>query len=128
MVTRGMGSPACELAGARRNWGAGFPALLLLVAWAAFTAPGARAAVPPAQDPFYKYEGKTSLKHIAPGTVLKTRTVPFHIEGDRTAAHRRSAFVPLDERARQADRQRDLGAAAAGQSAHAERALLSILL
>lgn len=42
----------------------------------------ARAATPPEQDPFYSYEGtKSSLKHMAPGTVLKTRTVPFHIAG-----------------------------------------------
>jgi hypothetical protein len=81
MVTRGMGSLMHDLAGRRRNCHAALLALLLLVAWAALAAPGARAAVPPQQDPFYKYEGKTSLKHIAPGTVLKTRTVPVHIEG-----------------------------------------------
>jgi hypothetical protein len=56
-------------------------AALLLVAWAALTASVAGAAVPPEQDPFYKYEGKTALRHIAPGTVLKTRTLPFHIAG-----------------------------------------------
>lgn len=54
-------------------------AVLVLVAWAAFAAPAARAAVTPEQDPFYTYEGSTPLKRIAPGTVLKTRTVPFHI-------------------------------------------------
>jgi secretory lipase len=53
--------------------------VLALLAWAALTAPPARAAVTPEQDPFYKYEGSTPLKHIAPGTVLKTRTVSFHI-------------------------------------------------
>ena len=81
MVRRGTGSPARELAGCWRNRGAGFLALLLLAAWAALAAPGARAAIPPEQDPFYRYEGKTSLKHIPPGTVLKTRTVSVHIEG-----------------------------------------------
>ncbi len=45
------------------------------------SAPGAFAATPPRQDPFYSYEGKTPLKRIAPGTVLKTRTVPFHLTG-----------------------------------------------
>ena len=54
---------------------------LLTVLWALLAAASAQAALPPEQDPFYKYEGKTPLKHIAPGTVLKTRTVPFHIEG-----------------------------------------------
>ena len=81
MVTRGWGSSVRELAGGRGSRGVGFLALLLLVAWAALAAPGARAAVPPEQDSFYKYEGKTRLTHIAPGTVLKTRTVPVHIEG-----------------------------------------------
>jgi hypothetical protein len=54
---------------------------LLLFAWAALAAPGARAAIPPEQDPFYKYEGSKPLASIAPGTVLKTRTVRLHIEG-----------------------------------------------
>ena len=35
----------------------------------------------PEQDPFYKYEGKTQLSQIAPGTVLKTRTVLFTLAG-----------------------------------------------
>jgi hypothetical protein len=76
-----MGSPVRDLAGRRWSWRVGFLALLLLVAWAALAAPGARAAVPPNEDPFYKYEGTTPLKRIAPGTVLKTRTVPFHVVG-----------------------------------------------
>jgi hypothetical protein len=55
-------------------------AALLLLACAAFAAPtAASAAVAPEQDPFYKYAGSTPLKGIAPGTVLKTRTAPFHI-------------------------------------------------
>ncbi|MHB8234295.1 MAG: lipase family protein [Solirubrobacteraceae bacterium] len=41
----------------------------------------ARAAVTPDQDPFYKYEGATHLSRIAPGTVLKTRSVQLHIGG-----------------------------------------------
>jgi Secretory lipase len=81
LVTRDMGSPVRDLAGRRCSWRVGFLALLLLVAWAALAAPGARAAVPPNEDPFYKYEGTTPLKRIAPGTVLKTRTVPFHVVG-----------------------------------------------
>ncbi len=35
----------------------------------------------PEQDPFYKYEGKPPLGRLAPGTVLKTRTVSVHIAG-----------------------------------------------
>jgi hypothetical protein len=55
-------------------------AAVLLVAWIAVAAPAAL-ALTPEQDPFYKYEGKTRLKHIAPGTVLKTRSVQFHLAG-----------------------------------------------
>ena len=52
-------------------------ALLMMALMAA----SAQASETPARDPFYKYEGKPKLKKIAPGTVLKTRSVPFHIEG-----------------------------------------------
>jgi hypothetical protein len=45
--------------------------------------PTAQAAAPPppAQDPFYSYTGATPLSQIAPGTVLKTRTLSFHLLG-----------------------------------------------
>jgi hypothetical protein len=57
-------------------------ALALLAASATMAAPAARAAQTPDEDPFYKFEGKKSaLKQMAPGTVIKTRTVSFHIEG-----------------------------------------------
>lgn len=58
-------------------------ALILLVC-AALLAPAARAAAlppPPGQDPFYRYEGATPLAEIAPGAVLKTRTLPYHVAG-----------------------------------------------
>ena len=55
-------------------------ALLLAMGCAVLAAPAA-SALTPEQDPFYRYEGKTKLKKIAPGTVLKTRTVPFHVSG-----------------------------------------------
>jgi hypothetical protein len=55
---------------------------LVLVLGAALLAPaGATAATPPEQDPFYRYEGEAPLASIAPGTVLKTRTVPYHVAG-----------------------------------------------
>ena len=41
----------------------------------------AEARVPPSQDPFYHYDGGTPLEDIAPGTVLKTRTIPYHVLG-----------------------------------------------
>jgi hypothetical protein len=68
--------------GSRMRLGAGLLAIGLLVVFMALMAPAAGAALPPSQDPFYRYEGSKPLASIAPGTVLKTRTVPFHIEGD----------------------------------------------
>lgn len=35
-------------------------------------------------DSFYAYDGSTPLSSIAPGTVLKTRTLPYHVEGIAT--------------------------------------------
>ncbi|WP_051811867.1 lipase family protein [Kitasatospora sp. MBT63] len=34
-----------------------------------------------ASDPFYTYDGSTPLASLAPGTVLKTRTLPYHVLG-----------------------------------------------
>ncbi|MBJ7347869.1 MAG: hypothetical protein JHC87_04765 [Thermoleophilaceae bacterium] len=34
---------------------------------------------PPSADPFYSYDGSTPLASIAPGTVLKTRDVSYHV-------------------------------------------------
>jgi Secretory lipase len=46
-------------------------------------APAAQAATPvlPSQDPFYNYTGSTPLSQIAPGTVLKERSVSLELEG-----------------------------------------------
>jgi hypothetical protein len=55
--------------------------LLLAVALVAAT-PMAQAAPPsPEVDPFYKYTGSKPLSEIAPGTVLKTRTLSYHVLG-----------------------------------------------
>jgi hypothetical protein len=78
-VGSGVGLARSESAGRRPRHGIRLFAVLVLVVWAALTAPGARASVTPEQDPFYKYDGSTPLNRIAPGTVLKTRMVPFHI-------------------------------------------------
>jgi hypothetical protein len=48
---------------------------------AAATAAPASAASASTQDAFYRYTGKTPLTKIAPGTVLKSRTVPYHLAG-----------------------------------------------
>src|SRR5271165_1201623 len=67
----------------RRRWSlpVGLSAVPLLAVWAALVVPGARAAVPPEQDPFYAYQGSIPLASIAPGTVLKTRALPYHVAG-----------------------------------------------
>jgi len=50
----------------------------------AATAGPAAAATPSAaavSDPFYTYDGSVSLASLAPGTVLKTRTLQYHLLG-----------------------------------------------
>jgi hypothetical protein len=55
--------------------------LLAALVVGAVAAPGA-SALTPQQDPFYKFEGtKAALRALAPGTVIKTRTVKVHVEG-----------------------------------------------
>lgn len=57
-------------------------AVLLMLVVVLLVAPSAASAVPrPALDPFYVYEGTTPLADVAPGTVLKTRNVPYHFAG-----------------------------------------------
>jgi hypothetical protein len=41
----------------------------------------AAAAPQPKDDPFYSYTGPPPLASIAPGTVLKTRSIPYHAVG-----------------------------------------------
>ncbi|HEX4731460.1 MAG TPA: lipase family protein [Solirubrobacterales bacterium] len=57
-------------------------ALLLLAVALIVAAPVAQAAAPtPEEDPFYQYSGSTPLAQVAPGTVLKTRTLSYHVVG-----------------------------------------------
>jgi hypothetical protein len=57
-------------------------ALLLLAVALISAAPAAQAAPPtPEEDPFYAYTGATPLAEVAPGTVLKTRTLSYHVVG-----------------------------------------------
>ena len=56
-------------------------AVLLLTGLLAGLAPQAAQAAASAQDPFFTYTGSTPLAQVAPGTVLKTRTVPYSIQG-----------------------------------------------
>jgi hypothetical protein len=64
-----------------KKLGAGVLTLGLSVVFMALSAAAAGAAVPPEQDPFYAYEGSAPLGSIAPGTVLKTRTLSYHVAG-----------------------------------------------
>lgn len=41
----------------------------------------AKAVVPPGRDPFYSYRDTTPLADIAPGAVLKTRVLSYHVAG-----------------------------------------------
>ena len=38
----------------------------------------------PAKDPFYRYDGATPLREIAPGTPLKTRDVTLGADTNQT--------------------------------------------
>ena len=65
----------------RWNLRVGLSAVVALVALVALVVPAARAAVPPEQDPFYAYQGSIPLADIPPGTVLKTRSLSYHVAG-----------------------------------------------
>jgi hypothetical protein len=58
----------------------GFGCLATVVA-ALLVSASAQALPAPEEDPFYRYEGSTPLSQIAPGTVLKTRVVPYSVAG-----------------------------------------------
>jgi hypothetical protein len=45
------------------------------------SAPLARAAATPGRGSFYRYTGRTPLAKIPPGTVLKTKTLSYHVIG-----------------------------------------------
>jgi len=58
------------------------PAVFACLLCMALLAPAAGAAPPlPERDPFYAYQGPIPLAKIAPGTVLKTRTLAYHVLG-----------------------------------------------
>ncbi len=59
--------------------------LALVIAVAAATTAaqpaGASTLGDPSTDPFYRYTGSATLESIAPGTVLRTRHLPYHLAG-----------------------------------------------
>ena len=61
--------------------GTGLMVGLFLLSWGLLAAPGAQAIPTPAQDPFYAYQGAAPLASIAPGTILKTRALMYHVAG-----------------------------------------------
>jgi hypothetical protein len=54
---------------------------LAVAGFAGAPAPLAQAAAAPARGSFYTYTGSTPLAQIKPGTVLKTRTLSYHVVG-----------------------------------------------
>jgi hypothetical protein len=56
-------------------------ALLLTVAALTMAASASAAPPTPEEDPFYDYSGTAPLASIAPGTVLKSRTLSYHVVG-----------------------------------------------
>jgi hypothetical protein len=57
-----------------------------LLAGLAWTLPASAAGGPrlPSQDPFYRYSGRTPLKSVRPGTVLKERSIQLAFAQDST--------------------------------------------
>ncbi|MGC3944536.1 MAG: lipase family protein [Chryseolinea sp.] len=60
--------------------------LLASAAVAALAVPCVASAATTTPDPFYQYTGSTPLASIAPGTVLKSRTIQVYIAGFSTSA------------------------------------------
>ncbi len=60
-------------------------ALAALAGFTALTAPGLACAATTTPDPFYQYTGSAPLASIAPGTILKSRTISVTIAGVVTA-------------------------------------------
>ncbi|MFD9407150.1 lipase family protein [Streptomyces sp. NPDC059989] len=59
----------------------GLVAVLAVTAAPVATAAAATPASATASDPFYRYSGSEPLSAFAPGTVLKTRTLQYHLVG-----------------------------------------------
>lgn len=78
---RASGASVANVIEGRRGFAAALLGSLALVLVCALPwIPVAAAAQTPAEDPFYAYQGKASaLKRMAPGTVIKTRTVSLHL-------------------------------------------------
>ena len=56
-------------------------AALAVAGFLGVLSPVARAATVPGRGSFYDYLGRTPLAEVAPGTVLKTRTLSYHVAG-----------------------------------------------
>ena len=58
-------------------------------------APARVLALPPKDHPFYSYAGSAPLESIAPGTVLQTRSIAYHILGVPTSLKTTQLLHPL---------------------------------
>ena len=71
-----------------RALGCGILACLLLVPLIALQPAAAASPPPPTRDPFYTYSGRTPLRKIPPGTVLKHRSIQLAFgAGNSTPIH-----------------------------------------
>lgn len=76
-------------------------AALVMVATALAPVLLPQAAVAATVDPFYTYSGSTPLAQLPPGTVLKTRTIPYSLVGVPTPLSvRQIVFRTTDQRGR----------------------------
>lgn len=82
--------------------------------WAPASPPFLPVAAPqPANDPFYKYTDSKPLADILPGTVLKTRSLPYQIFGFPTLLKATQLLYRSTSQIGHPNRQRHLGHSAA---------------
>jgi hypothetical protein len=82
----------------------------------------------PQDDPFYTYSGSKPLESIEPGTVLATRSIPYHILGIPTALKTTQLLYRSTSPDRRADRQRHFRYPAIGPARQDESDLVPVRL
>ena len=127
-------SSVCEGSGGSRGSDCHEPSSLsylglILASGGAVLTPAAHASVPtPEEDPFYAYEGSKPLASIAPGTVLKTRTLAYHVVGLPLPVKAVQLLYRSRGELGQPTVERHLRARAPAQPSHAQPRRLRVLL
>ena len=103
-------------------------ALLLVGGCAALAVPAARAAMAPDTGPVLQVRRQDATEEDRARDGPEDTDGPLPSQRHRTAGHGRPAALPLDVRAGQAHRERDLGAAAAAETLHPDGSLLPVVL